>query len=391
MNDDSIKFENSGVIALYVHIPFCRKKCSYCDFCSFVPSSEEEMDDYVEILLREFLLWKERIEKEDIKTIYIGGGTPSVLKPYQLEKILKEWISTDTKEISVEANPESLNEDFLKCLHDSGVRRISIGVQTFKDELLGLLGRVHSSKDARRAIEMARKYSFSLSVDLIFGIPGQSFQDFVYDVESVMNFSPEHISCYILQPFEKTEMSKLMKKVDEEIVREMFLFLCNFAKENGYYHYEISNFAKPGYECLHNLNYWRMGFYAGCGLSSSSHLPSGFLSKHPVRTSNFSSMEAYINSIKKGLFPFEEIEEITPDKWIKETIMLGLRTFQGVSISFIEKFLGKEKASGFLNEALSLGLKIDGSFLKFEEKDWLLFNYIVSRLFYLIDILKGQT
>jgi len=388
MNGDSTKFEKSGLNSLYIHIPFCRKKCSYCDFCSYVPVSEEEVDEYVDILLREFMIWKEKIETRDIKTIYVGGGTPSILKPSLIERILNEWSSTGVVEITVEGNPESINEDFLKALHFSGVNRISIGVQSFKEELLKILGRIHTSSDARRVLEMVKKYPFSLSIDLIFGIPGQNIEDFIYDLNSAMDFYPQHLSAYILQPSEKTEMHALMKEVDDEKVAEMFLLLCRFMKEKGFHHYEISNFAVPGHECLHNLNYWKNGFYAGCGTSSASHLPSGFLGKNPVRTRNFLSMKSYKDSIKRGLFPFEEIEEITPENEIKEILMLRLRTSKGVKISTIEEFLGSEKAQDFLSEAVSWGLEIKEGYLKFKEENWLLFNSIVSHLFYILALLN---
>ena len=386
MNGDSTKFEKSGLNSLYIHIPFCRKKCSYCDFCSYVPISEGEIDEYVDILLREFMIWKEKIETRDIKTIYVGGGTPSILKPSLIERILNEWSSTGVVEITVEGNPESINEDFLKALHFSGVNRISIGVQSFKEELLKILGRIHTSSDARRVLEMVKKYPFSLSIDLIFGIPGQNIEDFIYDLNSAMDFYPQHLSAYILQPSEKTEMHALMKEVDDEKVAEMFLLLCRFMKEKGFHHYEISNFAVPGHECLHNLNYWKNGFYAGCGISSASHLPSGFIGEVRMRTRNFSDISSYMDSVKKGFFPFEEIEEIIPEDEIKEVLMLGLRTSKGVKLSSIENFLGKEKIQDFLKEAVSSGLEIDGDSLKFKEENWLLFNSIVSRLFYILDL-----
>jgi oxygen-independent coproporphyrinogen-3 oxidase len=389
MNGDSTKFENYRLNSVYIHIPFCRKKCSYCDFYSHVPVSESEIDDYVEILLREFMIWKEWIDAKEIKTVYVGGGTPSILNPSWIERIINEWNSSNTVEITVEGNPESINEDLLKSLHFSGANRISIGIQSFKDEFLKILGRVHSSADAKRALEMVKKYPFSLSIDLIYGIPGQNIEDFIYDLNSAMDFSPQHLSAYILQPSEKTEMKKLMKDVDEEKVAEKFLLLCQFMKEKGFNHYEISNFAIPGQECIHNFNYWNNGFYAGCGISSASHLPSKFFGKNPVRTRNFVSMKSYTESIKKGLFPFEEIEEITPENEIKEILMLGLRTSRGVKISSIEDFLGVEKTKDFLKEATSLGLEIDEGYLKFKEENWLLFNSIVSRLFYQLEVLKN--
>jgi oxygen-independent coproporphyrinogen-3 oxidase len=198
MNGDSTKFENYRLNSVYIHIPFCRKKCSYCDFYSHVPVSESEIDDYVEILLREFMIWKEWIDAKEIKTVYVGGGTPSILNPSWIERIINEWNSSNTVEITVEGNPESINEDLLKSLHFSGANRISIGIQSFKDEFLKILGRVHSSADAKRALEMVKKYPFSLSIDLIYGIPGQNIEDFIYDLNSAMDFSPQHLSAYLL-------------------------------------------------------------------------------------------------------------------------------------------------------------------------------------------------
>lgn len=378
--------QNSDTIeGLYIHIPFCRRKCLYCDFISWTPYHESEIEEYVELLKAEFLLWKEKFDPTALKTIYIGGGTPSILKPQHIEDIIKEWAHSGIKEITVEANPESLSEDFLKSLLNAGVTRLSIGVQTLDEKLLKTLGRLHSARRAIEALELAKKYPFSISADLLMGIPGQTTGGFMKDLQAVLEYQPHHLSAYILQPSEKTPIFKKMKMVKEEKVCDMYLRLCEIIKERGYLHYEISNFALPRHECLHNLNYWKGKFYAGCGPSASSHLPPLWTGDLPIRVKNFSGMEEYRNSVMHGSFPFEDIEEIDREKEISETLMLRLRTHEGIRTEELRKFLGEREISILKETGKNLGLEVDGEGIRFPEEKYLLFNSIVSSLLFALE------
>ncbi len=309
MNDDSTKSKNfhvQNIPSLYIHIPFCRKKCFYCNFISWIPNNKWEIERYMGLLKKELRMWEERDSMEEILTIYIGGGTPSLLNGSLINELLDICgNSKKIKEITVEVNPDSLNEDFLKIL-SSKVTRISIGVQSFNEKNIEALGRAHTSKEARDSIEMVKKYPFILSVDLLMGIPGQRLEEFEKDLNVLLQYMPHHISIYILQPEEDTKLYRMIKtgrlpeQKDEEIA-DMYNLLCESMREKGYHHYEISNFALSGYECLHNKNYWEGGFYMGAGISSASYLPIGvFSQEYPLRTKNFSSLKDYMASLENS-------------------------------------------------------------------------------------------
>lgn len=315
-------------LGLYIHIPFCRSKCYYCDFYSVEKKDDMVLDKYIESIEREtnYFLENFKITYPYITTIYIGGGTPSLLNEKQIESlffmICKYFKIENLKEINIELNPESINENKLLEIKNlffsiSENVRLSLGVQSFNDEILKLIGRLHTKKDVMVAVELFRKLGFNnYNFDLIFGLPTQDVEDVMKDLNYALNLSPTHLSCYALE--EKTYFKKCGYIPDYDLQYKMYELIVDFLTKNEYYIYEISNFAKKGYRCLHNLNYWKRKEYIGLGPSAVS-----FFSNKRIK--NVSRIDDYINFN----FKYEE-ENISYETAMKEKIMLALRTTDGL-------------------------------------------------------------
>jgi oxygen-independent coproporphyrinogen-3 oxidase len=338
-----MNIKEEGDIALYIHIPFCIKKCYYCDFNSY-PLHGEDVYGYLDALKSEI---KEkalllRKEQRKVSTIYIGGGTPTCLSGEELGGILslcKEGFSlTCDAEITVEANPGTLSEDKLILLLSGGVNRLSIGVQTFNDELLKRIGRIHKTADIVSNYNLARNVGFNnISMDLIFGLPGQTLHEWMETLHMAVYMKPDHISIYNLVIEEGSKFYEDLKKgeiapLEEELDLEMYTKAREELKGAGYEQYEISNFARAGKECRHNIVYWRNGEYLGLGPGAHSYFKG-------TRFSNFRSIPQYIRGVLSGS-PVEEREIIDEVVSMWETIFLGLRlTKEGVDlVRFKERF-----------------------------------------------------
>ncbi len=326
-------------IGIYIHIPFCKSKCYYCDFVSFA-QKEEKIEQYIHALKLEI---KKRANKDyNVKTIYIGGGTPSsISEEYIVDiiKTIKNNYEVDKKaEITIEVNPNTANEEKLKAYKESGINRLSIGLQSSNNELLKAIGRIHTYENYLETINLARKVGFTnINTDIIIGLPNQT----IYDVEDTINKLIElellHISVYslILEPgtifMEMYEKAQL-KPADEELDRYMYWFTKRKLEENGYIHYEISNFAKKGFESKHNVDCWTQKEYLGFGIAASSY-------ENKVRYSNISNIEKYIENINNNEFNKNVKIEEKQDKQteMNEYIILGLRKLDGVSIKEFEK------------------------------------------------------
>ncbi len=305
--------------ALYIHIPFCRKKCGYCDFLSF-SCQDSEVEKYISYLKKEINLYPNF--KYD--TVYFGGGTPSILKVEDFYSILNNIEISEEAEVTVEVNPATVDLEKLKNLRKTGVNRISIGIQSFNDERLGMLGRVHSREEAVRAFSDAREAGFeNISIDLIFATPGQTMEELQRDLEMVKELDPEHVSIYSLIWEEGTRFWDLLQEkklsiCNEELEERMYTEIIESLSEMGYLHYEVSNFSKPGLESRHNSKYWLNKEYLGLGLGAS-----GYLDK--VRYKNSSEFEEYYDKIDSCQKPLEE-EEHLDDRAIAEYgYILGLR------------------------------------------------------------------
>lgn len=315
-------------LSIYIHIPFCIRKCLYCDFLS-APSNEKEMEQYTEALCREIIQESDSYVNYTVPTIFIGGGTPSILSGKWIEQILRvvyeHYRIGQNCEISIEANPGTITLEKLKCWRRAGINRLSIGLQSVIDHELKALGRIHSSREFFQAYEMAVKSGFNnINVDLMSAIPGQNLESYQETLRKVtgLNPSPVHISAYSLIVEEGTPFYENTPELpDEDVEREMYKITNDILSDQGYIQYEISNYAKPGYQCRHNQVYWRRGNYVGFGIGAASMVDN-------VRYSNTRDIKSYINhfgSIK------ENIQKLSMKEQMEEFMFLGLRMMDGVS------------------------------------------------------------
>lgn len=315
---------------IYIHIPFCVKKCNYCAFLSG-PAGPEVRQEYVNHLIKEIRLRSREVPEAD--TIYFGGGTPSLLTPEQIGRILEEVRSafriSEDAEVTLEANPGTLTAESLAGYRAAGINRLSMGVQSMDDRRLRYLGRIHTAEEVRRDVKMAREAGFrNINLDLIFAIPGTDVSDAMEDLEAIAALESEHISFYSLQLEEGTsffrdfEAGKL-REVPDETDREMYHRGIQALREKGYRHYEISNFAQPGCESRHNSKYWNMAEYVGLGLGASSY------TGHR-RMVNETDLKAYSETLDRGKLAFVEVHENSEADDISEAVFTGLRREEGV-------------------------------------------------------------
>lgn len=318
-------------VGLYIHIPFCIRKCNYCDFLSF-PANEKTQKLYLEALVQEMKLWREDRGAFDIDTVFVGGGTPSALSVdginILLEAVHKYFCTDGITEFTVECNPGTVSADKLRLYRDGGVNRLSIGMQSTIDGELKSLGRIHSFREFTECYELARKLGFeNINIDVMSAIPGQTPESYRATLKQVTELKPEHISSYSLIIEEGTpfyEQYADEPPVDEETDRKMYRDTKELLARAGYERYEISNYAKRGKECRHNLKYWKREEYLGLGLGAASFLGHS-------RFSNRKDMEGYIRQIRLGRLPVEIHERLCPEEEKSEFMYLGLRCMEGIS------------------------------------------------------------
>ncbi len=328
---------------LYIHIPFCASRCGYCDFYS--TTSLAGRDRYVDALAREMEAEYGFLSDGSLNTIYIGGGTPSLLTPAQLGHIFdaaaRLWDLEGLQEVTLEANPDDLSPEYLAALARLPFDRLSLGVQSFDDGLLKLMNRRHTAAQAAEAIENARRAGFdNLSADLIYGIPGMTPRQWADSVERLIALHPEHISAYCLTIEPGTPFARNgMRPVQEEVAEEQYTLLCDRLSAAGYEHYEISNFALPGRRARHNSAYWSGQAYLGVGASAHSY------DGRTVRRWNAQSLQEYIQNAEY------QSETLSADDLYNEYIMTALRTSDGVSLAQIEARFGPRRAQDFQSRA----------------------------------------
>ena len=328
-------------IGLYIHIPFCKSKCYYCDFTSFA-NKEDLVQKYIQSVIKEI----HNIKNNNVivKTVYFGGGTPSFINEKYIVKVMdeirKSFVLTPDTEISIEANPGTLTYNKLKTYYDCGINRLSVGLQTSNDKLLKEIGRIHTFKDYLKTIETAKEVGFTnINSDLIIGIPNQTIYDVEDSINTLIRLQISHISVYSLIVEEDTKIEEMLsnnelKPVDDEIERYMYWFAKRKLEENRYVHYEISNFAKPGYYCRHNMDCWNQKEYLGVGVAASSYF-------NKKRFSNINCIEDYIKNIEENNFEKNRhIEEIqNEEQQMNEYMILSLRKIKGVDVDeFVKKF-----------------------------------------------------
>ena len=288
-------------LSLYIHIPFCRRKCHYCDFVSF-PGREAAIDDYVDAVIAEARLYDSVLRDHSVDTVFIGGGTPSLLSAAQMQKLtagLKAGCNWAPGEFTIEANPETLDEEKIACCARCGVNRISLGLQTHDDAILSAIGRRHTYETFVSILKIACRHFSNINADTIFALPGQTVQCFEETLRRLISLHIPHISCYALKLEPGTKLAAEFSGADEDTDREMFHTAARMLTADGYTHYETSNFALPGYECRHNLRYWTGGEYLGLGVAAHSYL----CGEMKVRHANTESLDVYLRMTEEGQSP----------------------------------------------------------------------------------------
>jgi oxygen-independent coproporphyrinogen III oxidase len=356
---------------IYIHIPFCLKLCSYCDFYKII--SPADHTDFIEALLTEARQRKNYLAGEVVSTIYLGGGTPSVLSPGEAGRILAGlsdlYPVDDNCEITIELNPEDVNTTFLNGLKRLKINRVSLGIQSWRDEDLVLLNRRHNAAQAEKALKETIDAGFdNITVDLIYGIPGMSSSAWAAILDKTFDFDIKHLSAYHLtvEPgtvFGKMKEKGLFKEIDDEESSAQFNILIEKAEREGFIHYEISNFAREGYFSEHNTNYWRQIHYLGLG--PSAHSFNGY-----SRQWNFKNVKSYISSVNNNK-PYYEGEELSLKTRFNEYIMTSLRTMWGIDLDYVEKMFEKEGHDYIISMA---GKFKDYGLMKQENKNLVLTN-----------------
>lgn len=324
---------------IYIHIPFCKQACHYCDF--HFSTSIKKKDEMVLALVKEIQMRKSEFENEVVETIYLGGGTPSILQiqdlRFLIDAVYSNYKVVENPEITLEANPDDLSEERIVELSNTQINRLSIGIQSFFEDDLQLMNRVHNAAEAKKCLEVATQFFDNISLDLIFGIPGMSNERWKQNIETALSFGIPHISSYALTVEPKTALNKLiqtgkMAKPKDEVAQEHFMILVEMLEKNGFIHYELSNFSKENYFSKNNSAYWLGKKYIGIGPSAHSY--NGI-----SRSWNIANNSLYLKAINENRLPNEtEILSLT-DRY-NEYIMTGLRTIWGVSLDRVENEFG---------------------------------------------------
>ena len=369
---------------IYIHIPFCQSRCIYCGFYSTTLLNLR--GQYIDAVCKEMALRKNYIDNEAYSTIYIGGGTPSLLTQDELQKLFSNLyetfnISSDT-EITLECNPNDITTQFAKMLTQLPVNRISIGTQTFSDSRLKLIHRRHNTQEVYNAINLLRSIGISnISIDLMFGFPGETLEEWTSDIDKALELDVEHISAYSLMYEDGTQLTDMLeqgkiKEIDDETSLAMYKVLVSRLTSNGYEHYEISNFARKGYRSRHNSSYWQQTKYIGLGAAAHSF-------DIKSRQWNISDIRKYILGIGKGIIPMER-EILDADTTYNDIITTALRTKEGINLNKITTQLGNTYRKYLINNAkkhiLENTLELSGNNLRLTYKGIYLSDMIMSDL-----------
>ncbi|MGC5746081.1 radical SAM family heme chaperone HemW [Chryseobacterium sp. NFX27] len=371
---------------IYIHIPFCKQKCSYCNF--HFSTSLNFKDEMIRAMKTEIRLRKDELQNKSLKSLYFGGGTPSILSADEINSLIDEvlkYFSFDSDiEVTLEANPDDLDKSFLKQLTQSPVNRLSIGTQSFFEEDLKLMNRAHNASEAEDSIKRAQDFGFeNLSIDLIYGSPTSNMEIWKENLNKTIALEVPHISSYALTVEPKTALENWISKGKvasprEEEQNNEFYYLSDFLKDNGFEHYEVSNFAKPGFYSRHNSAYWKYKEYLGIGPSAHSY--NGF----DVRSWNIANNLQYIKKLDAGILAKEE-ELLSQQDQFNEMIMIGLRTIWGVDLESLKNKFNDQILEHFQNEIKSKieeGILItENNHLKIPEKHWFMADGIASDLF----------
>lgn len=377
---------NQKKIGLYIHIPFCKKKCYYCDFPSY-SGMDDYWEAYIDALASELIQKADEFQNPHVETVFIGGGTPSLIPAMCISKILDTvyshyTVSTDC-ECTIECNPGTLTEEKLRVYKEFGVNRLSIGLQACQDEILKALGRIHTWEEFLFSLKLAQKHEFdNINADIIFGIPYQTFEQWKETVSQITSLDLAHISCYSLLIEDNTVYCKMkkegiIKEVDDELDRKMYHYAVDSLNAAGLYQYEISNFAKPHLRCRHNMNYWRRGEYLGVGAGAHSHY-------NKRRFANISDISMYIKGVNSRSLILSEDSYLSRENELEESIFLGLRLNEGIDLNKLSKEFGidLERKNKKKLEHLTLQgfVEQEGSIVKLTKKGMDLANAIIVEL-----------
>ena len=380
---------------IYIHIPFCKSRCTYCGFYS--TTSLHLRESYADALCRELTLRQDYLSDKTIETIYFGGGTPSLLSCKSIEKILSSIYNiynVRAREITMECNPDDIanstahsSQDLLRHLRSLGINRLSIGIQTFNDHLLHILNRRHSAHQAEQAVHAAQAEGFdNISIDLMFGLPGQTLEDFISDLHKALTLGIQHLSVYSLTYEDNTPLSKqlhdgIIKEADEELSRTMYEHILDITAQNGFAQYEISNFSLPGKESIHNSNYWKGVHYMGIGAGAHSF-------NTESRQYNVESLAKYIKGANTGTIPTIK-EVLTPTDKYNEFVLTALRTHTGLKLHTLQHSFGTDLFNYFLRMAqkhIEYGSMVqDADTIRLTRKGLFTSNDIMSDLMYITD------
>lgn len=344
------------MLGLYIHIPFCVEKCFYCDFNSYKIQNKNEKKEYIKNLKKEINLYKEEFKDKYFDTIFLGGGTPSILEGEELEEIFNEIYKNFSilkdAEITIECNPGTLTKKKLQTMKKCGVNRLSIGLQTTQNKNLKYIGRIHTYEIFEKNYKEALEVGFeNINIDLMYSLPNQSFDEYKESLDKVIKLSPTHISSYSLILEENTKLHKMYENKEfelnsDELDIKIYDYTIDKLKENGYNHYEISNYSKNNYECKHNIIYWKCENYLGLGAGASGYI-------NNIRYKNVDSINDYNSLLKNNQKPIEEINKLTSKDKIEEAIIMNSRMTEGIDIlEFNKKYdiSFKEKYNNILEK-----------------------------------------
>lgn len=350
------------MLGLYIHIPFCESKCFYCDFNSYKMKNNNEKEIYIKNLIREMKLYKEDFKDKEFSSIFLGGGTPSILEPIEIKNIFKEIYENfnikEGAEITIECNPETLNKEKLIAFKESKVNRLSIGLQTTQNKNLKYIGRIHTYETFEKNYIEAKSLGFeNINIDLMYSLPNQTFEEFKESIDKVIKLNPSHISAYSLILEEDTRLFKMYENNEFELNSdELDLKIYNYTieklKESGYNQYEISNYAKDGQECIHNITYWKCENYLGLGAGASGYIKINNKNKEnnyrnislesnkEIRYKNIEKISDYNKYLEENKKPITEEEILSNKDKIEENIIMNLRMNEGINISEFNKKFG---------------------------------------------------
>ena len=364
---------------VYIHFPFCLSRCGYCSFVSYSGENLERIDDYLKAVEQEI---KRRPPELPLQSVYLGGGTPSLMSVAQLEEILECLIREPDCEVSMEVNPGTLTKEKLMGFMKKGVNRFSLGVQSFIPNELKLLGRSHSVRQAHNVIRLMKQSGAeNLSVDLIYGLPGQNPSDFRRSLMATLTYRPQHISLYALSLEEQCPLAIQIEKgcekaIDTDLAAQSYEQACLILQENGYQQYEISNWALPGYQCRHNLMYWKQAIWEAYGLAAVAFDGNN-------RKTNRSDLAGYLSCWQENISSRESLEELTHAQLLSEGLILALRLNEGADLDY---FSGKYEVNAAKRFAAAIEqseqnglLEIQGSVLKLTQRGKLLSNEVFWR------------